>query len=98
MSRVAMSARLLEAETKVEDLKNQIAELQKTIKSTESMRDHYRAAADRIEKEYQLMHTILDMLPAAPGRKTEAEESWQQKDVDLPTRFVVFLATRAVLP
>lgn len=89
-----MTARKPAASTQIKMLQVQVAELEKKLKSAEDMKIHYSKQATEAESQIEQVHALLDVLPGAAGRKTEHEESYYRKDINVMTRLASYLAAR----
>lgn len=80
--------------TQVKSLTVQVADLEKKLKQETESKDRYSKAQDVAEAQIEQIHALLDVLPGAAGRKTENEESYYRKDINVMTRLASYLAAR----
>lgn len=89
-----MSNRKPAASTQIKTLQAQVTELEKKLKSATDQSDMYYKKSNGLAEEIEQVHALLDVLPGAAGRKTEAEESYYRKDINVMTRLASYLAAR----
>lgn len=89
-----MSNRKPAASTQIKALQTQVADLEKKLKQSEEMKLHYSKKSEESEAQIEQVHALLDVLPGAAGRKTEHEESYYRKDINIMTRLASYLAAR----
>ena len=71
-----------------------ITALEKKLSSETASKDTFYRQMNDAKAELEQVHALLDVLPGAAKRKTEAEESWQRQDIALMTRLAAYLAAR----
>lgn len=94
MKKISTTKLLKEARETIAAMQAAATEMEKKLKSETSAKDSYYKLMNEAQNEIEQVHCLLDVLPATPGRKTEAPDQWQQKDVKLMTRLAAYLANR----
>lgn len=89
-----MSKRTPAISTQLKAAQTQIEKLEKDLKAANDAKALYDKRNDEARGEIEQVHILLDALPNAVARKTEHEDSWQRKDLNLMTRLAAWLATR----
>jgi hypothetical protein len=89
-----MSSKKPALSTQVKTLTLKVVELEKKLKYAEDAKTLYSKKQDEAEGQIEQVHALLDVLPGAAGRKTEHEESYYRKDINVMTRLASYLASR----
>lgn len=67
--------------SKLPELKGQVSELEKKLKSAESMKDYYYKEYSAKENEIEQIHDVLDGIDSAPERSVEKNGSTIRRSV-----------------
>ncbi len=89
-------ARQLAVSTQLKNALAKIEELEKKLKSVTDDKDRWYKMQTEKNEEIEQVHALLDALPGAAGRQSQAEEPWQRKTLSLMTRLAAYLASRGV--
>ena len=76
-------------------LQAEVADLKTKLKSAQ---DSFKYASEQraeMQAEVDQLHLLLDALPGAAPRKSQAENSWDSKDHKAMTRLAAYLASRS---
>ena len=74
----------------VKELRTKVAELEKSLSNEKQYKETYSNQSAKLQKEIDSMHTIFTVMGVK--EKTDAEESWNRRDLDLVTRMALFIA------
>lgn len=85
LKQVLERAKQLEAENE---------KIKKELDTAKQHKEMYSKRADDHAAEIEQIHALLDVLPGAAARKTEADHSWDQKNITAMTRLAAYLANR----
>lgn len=91
----ALSTRLKLANAEIESLRKKIESLESTLKNECAHKNSYFNDKQKAEAEIEQVHALLDALPGSGPRKTEGENSWDQKTLATMTRLAAYLANRS---
>lgn len=78
---VADMSKLQREVSKLPELKEQVSELEKKLKSAESMKDYYYKEYSAKENEIEQIHDVLDGIDSAPERSVEKNGSTIRRSV-----------------
>lgn len=70
----------------------EIDKLKKEVEQQKGYAEMYSRTASKAEQEVEAAHALIDGLPNAPARETEAVERYQRKDIPLTTRLATWIA------
>jgi len=82
-----------EAEAVNESVSTAINKANKEIEQAKSLQNIYMKQADEAKAEVETLHVVFDSLPGCIGRKTQGENSWDQKSIPAIARLCAFLAS-----
>ena len=71
-----------------------IAELEKKLESETSAKDTWYKMKNEADAMLEQIHQVLDAMPNAIARKSDAEESWNRVERSPVTRLAAWLASR----
>lgn len=71
-----------------------IAELEKAVAKEAAQKDMWYKKHLEENEVIEQLHTLLDVLPGAPGRVVQGEESWQKTTLTPTTRIAGWLASQ----
>lgn len=78
---VADMSKLQREVSKLPELKEQVSELEKKLKSAESMKDYYYKEYSAKENEIEQIHDVLDGTDSAPERSVEKNGSTIRRSI-----------------
>jgi predicted nucleic acid-binding Zn-ribbon protein len=71
-----------------------IAELEKKVQSEANTKEYYSKLHAESQAMLEQVHQVLDAMPNAIARKSDAEESWNRVERSPVTRLAAWLASR----
>lgn len=92
----ALSTQLKQARSEIASLQEQLVKETKRADQNKSYQDMYSEKSSKAEAELETIHSLLDVLPGAIGRKTcnDPEQSWNITTHNVMTRIASYLALR----
>ena len=70
----------------------EIEKLKKELESKQSLVSMYQNSNTKLENELEAAHSLLDGLPNASPRETEAEQTYNRKNIPITTRLATWIA------
>ena len=70
-----------------------IAELENTLKNTESTKDMWYKACQEEKKKIEELHAVFDAIPNAPARKFTGPNGYET-EMSLSCRFIAWIANK----